>query len=153
MIDSRTFELCFKPIDKQTLELLIGWHHDAELHRRVDFPTEEWLGYVTDTAGVFAYTVWEGAICVAQVQMDVEDATGSILMAVNPALRGRGYCKRVLEAFIHHHATECLTTLVAYIEPDNEASIRCFASAGFLTQPTDADGFTLMTYQLSKAGS
>lgn len=140
-------DLCFHTLDRAGLTILAAWFEKAELARRVSPPTEQWFQYVTAGQGNFAWLVSENAQPIGLVQLDTyADGTSSISLVVNPAIRSRGYGKRILRAFLLQEAARRLDKIEAFIEADNSASLRCFSACGFAAVSPEPDADGLLTY-------
>ena len=143
-------ELKFQRMDRNGLETFAAWFADAELRRRISAPTETWFRYVSTGADNFAWLVYEEGRAVGQVSLDTfPDQTGSMSLAVNPELRTRGYGGRILRAFLAQEEIAPLGAIVACIEADNAASLRCFRGCGFvaLTEGPDPHGLIEHVYR------
>lgn len=75
----------------------------------------------------------EGGQLVGQVRFEISGDDAAISVAVAPASRGKGYGSGLIRAgAMHLFAVSSVNSIHAYIKPDNEASIRAFATAGFV---------------------
>lgn len=138
-------EISFRPFHSDDLAAYAAWFDDAEVARRVDFPSTDWVAYVMDPANPARLVVaTHAASPLAVLQYDEQDDGGiSLLIVVDPARRGQGLGKRVLTAFLVH-VGGCYTHVDGHIEDDNFASIACVESCGFVRQAEAAeDGFLL----------
>ena len=114
-------ELLFCPLDETTFGLYCTWFQDTELKRRIEPPTQQWLNYVRNMPGIYAWIIYEGNIPVGQLQLDTyADHTGSVGLVVNPTLRNQGNGKKILKAFLKRAEVTRLAQLEVTIEPDNE---------------------------------
>ncbi len=137
-------ELVFAPLNESGFRMLQTWFDDTELQRRYSYPTQQWYNYVQNEPGVYAWMILEDDGMVGHLQLDVkEDGTGYIGCYVKPDLRNRGYGKRILHALCARPEATRFHRLVAGVEPDNLASIRCMQAVGFIqgTVEPDEDGF------------
>lgn len=137
--------ISYRPFRRDDLAAYAAWFDDAEVARRVDFPNANWVAYVMDPASpAHAVVATWGAndIPLAVLQFDEEPDGGiSLLIAMDPAQRGRGLGKRVLAAFIEHVGGR-YTHVDGHIEDDNFASIACVERCGFIRQTDNGeDGF------------
>lgn len=81
-----------------------------------------------------------------QVDRD-EDGVGHIELAVRPDLRGNGFGKRILRAFLSGPG-RTFAELHAHIEIGNAASLACFQRCGFVVgAEQDDDEFFLLVWR------
>jgi RimJ/RimL family protein N-acetyltransferase len=126
-------DLVFAPVDEAAYQVLASWFEDPELRQRYNRPTQPWLDYVRKQPGVHAWMILEDNQPVGLLQLDIDAAnTGYIGYYVKPALRGQGYGRRLLQAFLARPEVQGLHRVIGSVAPDNAASIRCLLSAGFV---------------------
>ncbi|UQA58061.1 GNAT family N-acetyltransferase [Polyangium aurulentum] len=103
------------------------------------------------TAFWIVQTPEDGAIGSVRIQPSGEEDTISIALA--PGARGRGVGTRAIaEAVARRLAAGGARPIVALIRPDNEASARAFARAGFVAEGRrEAEGVTVDAYVLRSA--
>jgi len=138
-------EVRFRPFRSDDLVAYAAWFDDAEVARRVDFPSADWVAYVMDPANPARLIVaTHAASPLAVLQYDEQDDGGiSLLIVVDPAQRGRGLGKLVMAAFLAYVGGR-YTHVDGHVEHDNFASIACVESCGFVRQAEAAeDGFLL----------
>lgn len=68
---------------------------------------------------------------VGVVRLDREGDRATISVTVAPAARGRGLAATLIRAGLERAAAEGIVRVDAFIRPDNQASLRAFAAAGF----------------------
>jgi RimJ/RimL family protein N-acetyltransferase len=131
----------FRPLIASDLETLRSWFADAELSRRLSYPTVEWFSYVTGTDAARCWIAVRQSEAIAQLQVDHHPGEPAYLdIAIRPDLRGKGLGRAVLSAFLDGPGKAC-PVLIGHIEPDNAASLRCFQNCGFsLSDTVDEDG-------------
>ncbi len=148
-------EISFRPFQSSDLAAYAAWFDDAEVTTRIDFPSADWVAYVMDPASSAHAVVatHDGSdVLLAVLQYDEEPAGGiSLLIALDPAQRGRGSGKRVLAAFIEHVGGR-YTHIDCYIDDDNFASIGCVERCGFIRQAGGSDDGFLLYRKLLGAG-
>jgi RimJ/RimL family protein N-acetyltransferase len=116
------------------------WNQDEELRYRICFPTLHWFDYVTTEPTEHALIAYEGDEAIGSVQWALqEDGTVGFDLAVRPDIRGQGYGRRVLHAFLQLPELAAVPILWGGIEPDNEASLRCCRAVGFTIEPDPED--------------
>jgi RimJ/RimL family protein N-acetyltransferase/O-antigen/teichoic acid export membrane protein len=131
-------------------ELLLGWRNDPLIRavsRRPDpvAPEEHgrWLhGVLENPSRELFIAEYEGAP-VGQVRLDrLDGSLWEISVALGPEARGRGLGRATItEAVAALREHEKGVAVVAFIRPDNEASIATFTAAGFKpTDERDAEG-------------
>lgn len=140
-----------KPKAEQ-LDEIRSWYDDAELARRLTYPTDEWYAAVS-AEGQQCWVVLDalGAV-VAKMQVDREGDVGYIALAVKPELRGRGIGSAALRAFVTGPGRQ-YSILEGRIERDNAASIACMQKCGFrMLDELDADGLVVARWHRSPPG-
>lgn len=128
-----------------------SWFVSQEIRRWIEVPSLVWLQYVMHTPGIYGWMVYKDGIPLAQLQLDTDATkTGYVGIIVNPDCHNQGLGKAILQVFLERNEVKSLSRIVAAIETDNTASLRCFASAGFVAQSPkpDADGFLHFVYEV-----
>jgi LmbE family N-acetylglucosaminyl deacetylase/RimJ/RimL family protein N-acetyltransferase len=122
-------------------ELLLGWRNDPAV-RRSAFHQEEvtpdthraWFEEKLASADATITIVEEAGEAVGQVRLDRTSAdSAEIHIAIASGARGRGLGRRALRSALEAipaHWPE-LRHVRALVKPDNEASLKAFAAAGF----------------------
>lgn len=141
-------QFTFRPFTSDDLVELRSWFEDAELSRRLSFPTDEWFVYVTAGDAARCWMALAAGQTVAEVQVDREGLErGYIDLAVRPDLRGQRIGAAVLSAFLSGPG-QAYPILEGRIEPDNAASLACCRRCGFMLLPEpDTDGFIQAIYR------
>lgn len=67
-------------------------------------------------------------------------------LAVKPELRGQGLGTRILKEFLLSPIAKQYPEIWAGIEPDNQASLRCFQDVGFTSKMTQPDEEGILDY-------
>ncbi|MDX8443495.1 GNAT family N-acetyltransferase [Mesorhizobium australafricanum] len=144
-------QISFRLFTVDDLPEFRAWFADAELSRRLSFPTDEWFAYVTAGGAARSWVALDADRMIAQMQVDREDAErGYLDLAMRPHLRGRGLGAAVLAAFLSGPG-RAYPILEGRIEPDNAASLACCRRCGFVILPEpDADGFIQAVYRSSQ---
>lgn len=144
-------QIIFRPLTDNDLPQLRAWFADAELSRRLSFPSDEWFAYVTAGADARCWVALNAGRIVAAIQVDHESSeVGYLDLAVRPSLRGQGIGTAVLAAFLSGPG-RAYATLEGRIEPDNAASLACCRRCGFEILPKpDADGLLPAIYRASQ---
>jgi RimJ/RimL family protein N-acetyltransferase len=117
-----------------------SWFGDAELARRLAYPTDEWHAAVSRGGQQcwIAVDNSHGMVAVTQVERDGD--VGYIAIAVKPDLRQRGFGTAALTAFTAGPGRE-YAALDGRIEPNNIASLACARKCGFcILDALDDDG-------------
>lgn len=91
----------FRMILPDDLSVLRNWFEDAELSRRLSYPTYEWFAHVTNgtIARCWVASIEDRTVAMLQVDREVGDI-GYFDLAVDPALRRRGLGVALLSAFV-----------------------------------------------------
>jgi len=136
----------FAPLDLPTLE---AWFEDDELRRRLGgmLPLPEYLDYVQREPDYFAWLAWDGEAPVGAAFLQQEPGQPqSFAFLVAPALRGRGYGRRIVQTLLAQPESASIQTWKLSIEPDNTASRRCLTAAGFVQEGDEADAEGFLSY-------
>ena len=133
-------QLTVRHLLPQELPEIRSWYEDAELARRLTYPTDEWYTAVSREGQESWVAVDETNTIVAKMQVDRDGDIGYIDLAVRPELRRRGFGSAALMAFIAGPG-KAYSMLEGRIEPDNIASLACVRRCGFrLLDEFDDDG-------------
>ena len=132
--------------DERTRRFLGGPRWPELALKRSEAPAREFRG-----RRVLSKHVWLG------VEMDrpiglvaVEcytDRSAELSVVVDPARRGRGLCRRIVQATLELAEMEEVDEVRAMVQPENVASLRCFEGAGFVQlsrEPDDENSVTLI---------
>jgi RimJ/RimL family protein N-acetyltransferase len=148
-------ELIFVPMDEAGYHVFRSWFSKEERQRRlqggIQHPDRRWFDYVRHEPDVYAWLVYDGAVAVGQVQLDVVDGTvGHVGIFVSPELRNLGYCKRVLRTLLSLPEVAVLAQLEAGVHVENLPSRRCLEAVGFepAGEQPDTDGFLQFVYPM-----
>ncbi len=124
---------------------------DGEGMRRMAFYSDPGsLLRLVDDRSRFAWVVHCDGRFIGLIDLEIlRAAEGAIALYICPTSRGKGYCRALLDGLLMTDPVSHLSTLVGYVEPDNEASIRCLRGSGFVPTGEDEDGLIEMTKVLS----
>ncbi|WP_426437442.1 GNAT family N-acetyltransferase [Bradyrhizobium genosp. P] len=134
--------ISFRSFEERDLPEYRSWFSDAELSRRLSFPTDEWFAYTrSNSVRCWLATDAQNGL-VGQIQIDEDgNGAGHFDMAIKPSLRRMGLGAEMLRAFLREHGGS-YSALHATVETDNWASIACLQRCGFEPErELDADGF------------
>ncbi|MFD1175941.1 GNAT family N-acetyltransferase [Paenibacillus puldeungensis] len=73
-----------------------------------------------------------GELCAEMIDYQ----TVGISYVVNPHKRNQGYCKRMLKEMLELKELSCIHCFEAWVDSDNDPSIRCLEDTGFETTRT-----------------
>jgi RimJ/RimL family protein N-acetyltransferase len=141
----------FTPLSEDTLAVATPWFEDEQ--------TQRWLGgpgwpalalrLAADPSaehrgrrvtGRFVWLAHAGQTPIGLVDTELYgNATAGVALVVNPALRGRGFGRRIIQALLARSELEATEVVRAGIEPENAASVRCFTAAGFTAEADTPD--------------
>jgi RimJ/RimL family protein N-acetyltransferase len=122
----------FVRMDEAGFQILSSWFTNPTLRRWYSPPTQVWLEYVRNEPRVFAWMVYDEGTPIGHIQVDIkENGMGYIGFVINPALRRRGYGKRMLTEFLVRPEISQVDRIIGEVESENIASVRCLLAAGF----------------------
>ena len=141
-------------LDEARLPLLQSWFADAELDRWIDYPAPSWYEYVTKQPASYPCMAYEESEPVGFVHYGTKpDGTVSFSYYVRPDLRGHGYGRRLLLAMLDAPELTGVDDVWCGVHPDNVASLRCLAAAGFLHVELYPGDPSMLKASLSGQGS
>ncbi|NRP21010.1 hypothetical protein LPJGGPFB_04269 [Ensifer adhaerens] len=149
MTDVSTSEIMFRRFTNENLGAYRAWFADAEIARFLSYPTDDWFAHVSGSVNARCWAaIAPDGVMLAEIQVDRdEDGVGHIELAVRPDLRGKGYGKRILLAFLSGPGS-VFAELHAHVEIDNAASLSCFKRCNFVVAAEqDDDEFCLMAWR------
>jgi len=131
-------------------ELLFRWANDP-LVRRMSFNSKriswaehcQWFeARLQDLHSLLFIAEDSRAEPVGLVRFDVAGRIATISIIISPGKRGRGFGSAVIEAGCKRmfQTRKTVEKILAYIKPENEASIRAFRRAGFQDADTTMVG-------------
>ena len=133
--------LSLRPVTAADRELLFTWANDPETRMRsfasdpISWPEHcAWFeARMRDTDELFWMILSAAGEPVGQLRVTPEaDGMGVVSVSIAPAWRGRGLAAEGLALATRSAlASGRFTGLRAYVRPDNEASLRAFARAGY----------------------
>ncbi|MBI3242198.1 MAG: GNAT family N-acetyltransferase [Chloroflexi bacterium] len=142
-------ELVLVPLDKSHLTVLQVWFKDSE-SQWVDEPSAQFVDYVRSQPHYYVWMVYDGNLPVAYVGYEIAaDQTAGVMIVVNPEHRKRGYGKHTLQAIASRPEVKGIKALTADIRPKNEASVRCFRSAGYIDCDSPYEGHIRLVHPIS----
>jgi RimJ/RimL family protein N-acetyltransferase len=142
------------PLGEDTLAIAGPWFEDEQTRRWLGGPG--WPALVLRLAadppaeyrgrrmtGRFVWLAYADHTPVGLVEtVRYADATASVVLVVDPALRGRGFGRKIIKALLAAPELDATEVVRACIEPENVASVRCFSAVGFSAEADapDAEG-------------
>jgi RimJ/RimL family protein N-acetyltransferase len=124
--------------DEQTRRWLGGPGWPALVLRLALDPPAEYRG--RRVTGRFAWLAYAEGQPVGLVDVErYADGTAGLALVVDPARRGQGLGGRIIQAALAHPELGGTELVRAGIEPDNQASVRCFTAVGFAAEATEPD--------------
>lgn len=138
------FSVDFRPATMDDAQLLYDWRNHPST-RAMMFDSEpftfeqhmEWLGRALGDTKVFLWVAELDGEPVGTVRLDrVAHAVVEVSITTAPDKRGLGYGTRVLQHLLsgigQNVLMQYVKAVVALIKPDNAASLKAFANAGFV---------------------
>lgn len=129
-----------KRIRPEDCQLIWEWANDP-VTRAVSFSSEPilWEGHVpwfsaklADSNCMFFMVLDAHDLPIGQIRLEVDESEATISVALAPSQRGKGYGARIIQLASQKVFDRMQIEIIhAYIKPDNTASIRAFAKAGF----------------------
>jgi RimJ/RimL family protein N-acetyltransferase len=140
--------LSLRPATADDSERLLAWRNDpqtramAVVQAAVERATHaRWLATRLNDADTLLSIAVEDGEPVGTVRLDRHDRDEAELsITIAPAARGRGLARPAIELGVEHAQREWgVTRVTARIRPENTASRRAFAAAGFTTVRDEGD--------------
>jgi UDP-2,4-diacetamido-2,4,6-trideoxy-beta-L-altropyranose hydrolase len=143
-------QLTLRPAQEDDVRLIWEWANDGDI-RAASFSSEpipwrtheRWFtAILTDPQSLFYVVLDAHGTPVGQVRYRIEAREATISVSLAPGQRGRGYGSQMIRLASRRVFEATPVNLIhAYIRPDNVASLRAFASAGFIHRETvEAEG-------------
>ena len=132
----------FQPIADRHVAMVEDWLQDAESRRRLGgmIPFRPCFEYQQRSPGYHEWIVYDGGVPVGLAGFEIgDDDTAAVVVLVPPERRGQGYGASVLKALCSRPEAQGVSELVASVEPDHRAAIRCAQAAGFVDTGPDPD--------------
>jgi predicted dehydrogenase/RimJ/RimL family protein N-acetyltransferase len=141
--------LTLRPVRAEDAACLLAWRNDPDTrhqsrasHEITPSEHASWLRRTLGDVSIQAWMVECEGHGVANARVEVEgDGVAEVHITVAPRARGRGFgAAALLQASARALADPGTTLLCAHVKPDNQASLRMFARAGFHVAGSEADG-------------
>ena len=144
----------FRTFTSADLNLLEKWFEDEIVKDQLEgkMPLERWYKAVSNNPNYHCWIAFEreveqavGMVCIDEY----EEGKGGISVLTNPVLRRQGYGSKMVTSILQDMKLPQVKTIVAYISPDNTASLRCFEKAQFKRQ-ADEDDMYVLTFNIDE---
>jgi len=132
--------LYFREANLEDTELLFHLRNDEEVRKNSiqKSPLEwdkhiEWIKKILNDDSKYLYLFFKNNNFIGQVRFDVFDDCANINISINKFFRGYGLSRDLLLESIEKFfdTNKCIKEIIAYIRPENEASIKSFTNIGF----------------------
>jgi RimJ/RimL family protein N-acetyltransferase len=155
--------LKFRQAERTDCQLIWRWANESQV-RAVSFSTAPipWEDHVdwfearlADPHCIFLIATNETGSSIGQVRFDLDRNTATISVSVAPEVRGQGIGPRLIRLAAQRVFRDYeVDMILAYIKPDNLASIQAFRKAGFSGgQVVQYNGQMAIEMRLSKGES
>lgn len=132
--------ISLRPADRLDAQLLLDWSNEpatrAASFGRAPIAWDDhlrWLEATIASAARHLFVASQRAVPVGTARFDLDrDGDATVSLALDPAARGRGLAPQLLGALGAQARAAGARRLVAYIAPDNVASVRSFERAGYV---------------------
>ncbi len=110
------------------------------------------VGYI-DCGTYDRYTEYQGEGAAGPIIVDsIEAPAGALAFVVDPARRGRGIGRAMIGALMLQPQVAFVALFEAGVEPENLASRRCLAAAGFTLRSEEPDFEGFLYYLVRRDG-
>jgi RimJ/RimL family protein N-acetyltransferase len=156
MTGDNTSKYVFKVCTENEIRVTSGWHKDPSIGRWIFI--DDWNAYfkaVKDDPDYFLLAAYEGAEMVAEIAAEKKGNELAVSVIVDPRLHGKGIGRALLLKLCDEHTSlfgTGITSISAYINPENTASRRCFEKAGFVYIKNDDDGEMQYSFDVTPKG-
>lgn len=148
--------ISIRPARRDDAEQLLAWRNDdatrhaSLIQEQVQVSEHEaWLDRVLADENRFLFIAMDGPDAVGTARFDLEGQQAEVSINLNPDFRGRGLAQDVLRECIVRFRSDLgrAVELTAIIRPTNSASVRLFASQGFIRvdSSSEVDNWVLRT--------
>ena len=134
--------LTFEPVGESHVGTVDQWLQDAESQRRLGgmIPFRPCFEFIQENPDFHEWMVYDGNTAVGLAGFEIyEDGTAAAVLLVSPDRRGQGYGKRILEALCSRPELQPVNELIAPVDPDNQAALRCVRAVGFVDTGPDPE--------------
>ncbi len=137
------YTLTLKDASIEDSEQLFDWANDPTVRElsfnnsNIEYAThQKWFKYKLNSqdCSIFIFHIrnWP----VGQVRIEKESGRSIIGISIDKKLRGKGLAPILLRKAINHYWIDNKQDIIAYIKPDNKASIKAFEICGFAYNKT-----------------
>ena len=131
--------LSLRPATEGDSDRLLEWRNDpltrAMAISQAPVPPadhERWLATRLADPATLLTIAEQNGVPVGTVRLDRRGAEAELSITIAPGARGRGLARPAIELAVEHARREWgVTRVTARIRPENTASLRAFAAAGF----------------------
>jgi RimJ/RimL family protein N-acetyltransferase len=156
----------FIPLTAQNVHDVTAWFDDEDVIRwlgdedwprtllrlSIEAPGSESRG--RRVAARHALMACEGSHAVGLIDLErFEGGDACIALVVNPDMRQRGYCSRIVQALLADELTAGVDCMEAFVDPGHIAGRRCLERSGFVLESSEPNDDGLMAYVLRPATS
>jgi UDP-2,4-diacetamido-2,4,6-trideoxy-beta-L-altropyranose hydrolase len=133
-------KLRLRAVSEQDCELLWQWANDPEVRARSfasqPIPWNEHVQWFNAKRGAsdcrFYIAIDTDDTPIGSIRFDIDHDEAIVSIAIDNQYRGQGYGSTLIDLAVSElFATQHIAQVNAYIQPDNQASIRAFLKAGF----------------------
>ncbi|MCA0984766.1 GNAT family N-acetyltransferase [Halobacillus yeomjeoni] len=130
-------EFCFKPIEKESLDIINTWDYDGFIEKVIMKPYYESLktkGKLIGPGGSEGFVAYSDQEPVGLFEYIVDGKQLEIGLALRPDLVGRGYGKTFVEQGIKfgtEYYPGTINSIKLTVDVDNKPAIRVYEKAGF----------------------
>jgi UDP-2,4-diacetamido-2,4,6-trideoxy-beta-L-altropyranose hydrolase len=144
VVDQLTLGLSLRPVREDDCRLLWEWTNDPAV-RAASFSSDEiaweehaaWFRKRTSDPRCLMFIAVDGETPVGQIRYDIDGETAVVSISVAPSGRGRGYGTGIIRAGSEElFAATHVSRIVAWVKPDNAASVQSFRKAGYAAAET-----------------
>lgn len=141
MGDGIDMPLMFKHINRELEMHIKAWHGDEETKRRIAIDNlDEYYSFVNSCLDYFIWAVCDENELIGELCAEMIDyQTVGISYVINPQKRNQGYCKRMLKEMLELKELACIHFFEAWVDSDNEPSMKCLENVGFIRQQEESD--------------
>jgi L-amino acid N-acyltransferase YncA len=142
--------LSFRLLEPKDQQDIAAWASDEEAEKWLSgIGSNDWFNHLQDDPKTLVLMALVRDKAVGMVQAEfLEDGSAALALLIDPQMRSQRYGRMILKQALGQPELEAAKSFCAYVDPGNEASLKCFLIAGFQKAGApDENGLLKLTSQ------